>query len=278
MTAQVQLGGSNNDELHVCHTSCDLLDAGTLSSWLSEVGTWIKANPNNVVTILLVNGADASASDLAAQYETAGLSSLSYTPSGSSSSSQSWPTLQTLITSGTPLVNFVASLDNSTDAPYLMNEFNYVFENNYDVSTPSNFTCTANRPSSDTTSLLSSGMMPLMNHFLYQVSGGSLFTIDSPNATYVPTTNGESGLGNLYTAATTCKQYYGRSPNFLLVDFSTVGPAIATVDRLNGVTNAVGREKVSTADSAPTSSGGRLTAGWILLGLLAPLASAFALL
>jgi len=38
LTAQVQTNTSTN-ALHVCHTSCDLFDAGTLSSWLSEVNT-----------------------------------------------------------------------------------------------------------------------------------------------------------------------------------------------------------------------------------------------
>lgn len=62
--------------LHVCHTSCALLDAGTLSSWLSEIKTWMDAHPNDVVTILLVNGADATASDLADAYTKTPVSSI----------------------------------------------------------------------------------------------------------------------------------------------------------------------------------------------------------
>jgi hypothetical protein len=31
---------------------------------------------------------------------------------------------------------------------------------------------------------ISAGMMPFMNHFLYQVDEGSLFNIESPNASY----------------------------------------------------------------------------------------------
>jgi hypothetical protein len=147
LSAQVQLGGSSGNELHVCHTSCDLFDAGTLSGWLSEVRTWMDSNPNDVVTILLVNGAGASASDLAAQYQSAGISSsLTYTPAGSTSSSQQWPTLQSLISSGTRLVNFVDSIDNN-DAPFLISQFDYIFENNYDVSSPTEFSCEAYRPS-----------------------------------------------------------------------------------------------------------------------------------
>jgi hypothetical protein len=57
------------------------------------------------------------------------------------------------------------------------------------------------------------------------------------------------------TAADECTRLYGRAPSYILVDFATVGPAIATVDRLNGVTSPIGRARVSTANEPPTSSG-----------------------
>jgi hypothetical protein len=166
LTAQVQ---TNNGSLHVCHTSCALFDAGTLSSWLSEVNTWLVANPNEVVTVLLVNGADANASDLAAEYQSASISDIAYTRTATSSSSATasatrssvasssstastsasdWPTLQTLISDGTRMVNFVASLDDNTNATFLLNEWDYIFENNYDNTAPTDFSCVANRPSS----------------------------------------------------------------------------------------------------------------------------------
>ena len=167
LTAQVQLADSSGSELHVCHSECDLLDAGTLSSWLTEVSTWLDSNPNEVVTVLLVNGASASGSDIAAAYQSAGISTdLTYTPTGSSSTSQRWPTLQSMISSGTRLVNFVDSIDN-TGPSFLMPQYNYIFENNYDVTTPSGFSCDANRPENlDTSQAVSNNMMPLMNHFL----------------------------------------------------------------------------------------------------------------
>ena len=258
LTAQVQLAGNNGNELHVCHSSCDLLDAGSLSDWLGEVRTWVEANPNDVVTVLLVNGATASASNLAAQYQAAGITtSLAYTPSGSTSGTQNWPTLQSLISSGTRLLNFVDSVDVDPSAPYLMQQYDYIFENNYDVTTPSSFSCEVNRPSNlQASQAISNNLMPLMNHFLYHVDAGDIFNIESPNASYVGTTNAPSGgLGNLGTAANTCKEYYGRAPSYVVVDFFNVGPAIATVDRLNGVTNPVGRTSVSKANTPPAASG-----------------------
>jgi hypothetical protein len=35
-----------NGALELCHTSCDLLDAGSLESWLSTVTGWLDSNPN----------------------------------------------------------------------------------------------------------------------------------------------------------------------------------------------------------------------------------------
>ena len=218
LTAQVQTPDSST-ALHVCHTSCDLLDAGSLSDWLGEVRSWMDSNPNEVVTVLIVNGASASASDLAAAYQAAGLTNLAYTPTGSTSQTQDWPTLQSLITSGRRLVNFVDSLDDNSGAPYLMHQYDYIFQNNYDVSTPSEFSCEANAPSTDTAGLISNDMMPLMNHFLYHVDTGFI-KIDSPNSSYVGTTNAPSGgIGNLGSTANTCKQYYGRAPSYIVVDF-----------------------------------------------------------
>ncbi|KAK3067059.1 hypothetical protein LTR53_016287 [Teratosphaeriaceae sp. CCFEE 6253] len=256
LSAQVQTNSTSN-QLSVCHTSCSLLDAGTLSSWLREVNTWLLANENEVVTVLLVNGAGASATDLAAEYEATGVSDIAYRPA-SSTASQTWPTLQDLISNGTRLLSFVSTLSDNSAAPYLMNEFTYVFENSYENYTPSDFSCTAARPptvANQTATALASGLMPLMNHFLYEQQG---FGIETPNDTYAATTNAPTaggGVGNLGDAATRCASEYGRNPTFLLVDFFNVGPAISTVDRLNGVTDPVGRTAISTAVASASTSG-----------------------
>ncbi|KAF3058294.1 putative tat pathway signal sequence protein [Daldinia childiae] len=41
---------------HFCHTSCDILDAGPITDWLTQVKNWVAAHPYDVVTILLGNG------------------------------------------------------------------------------------------------------------------------------------------------------------------------------------------------------------------------------
>ncbi|KAI6819754.1 hypothetical protein KC332_g9715 [Hortaea werneckii] len=259
LTAQVQTE-SDSGELHVCHTSCALLDAGKLSDWLGEVNSWLEDNPNDVVTVLLVNGAGASANELAAEYETAGIGDIAYTPTSSSSSSSAsssasnaassssdWPTLQTLIDQGTRMVNFVADLDDNSGASYLLNQYDYVFENDYNNVQPSDFSCEVSRPASvanNTQQALNQGLMPLINHFLY--AEVAALDIQYPNTSYITTTNAPSGgTGNLGASASRCSSEYGRAPTFIVVDFFNVGPAIETVDSLNGVTNPVGRATVS---------------------------------
>ena len=265
LTAQVH---SQNGSLHLCHSDCDLLDAGTLSNWLGEVKSFMDGNPNEVVTILLVNSDDTSASALAAEYEAAGVDSYSYQPSSASASS-TWPTLQSLISSNTRLINFVASLDDNSAAPYLLDEFTYVFENAYENSQFSDFSCTPNRPSG-LSSASTGGRMALMNHFLYL---NQAFGIQSPDVGNITTTNAPgNSTGMLGTSLGQCTREYGTQPTYVLVDFFNVGPAIEAVDSANGVTNPVGRATVSNevlSESEASAAGMNAVVGYWSLGLIA---------
>ena len=86
--------------------------------------------------------------------------------------------------------------------------------------------------------------MFLMNHFLYSTA---FLGIQQPNDTYVNVTNAQTGLGSLGSRITNCTSVYSKAPTFVLTDFFNVGPAIASVDKANGVSSAVGRKSVSTA-------------------------------
>lgn len=265
LSAQVH---SRDGQWRLCHTSCDLLDSGTLSDWLGEIRDWMYENPNDVVTVLLVNADAASASDLAGEYESAGVTQNSYQPSFDEGTTN-WPTLQALIDADTRLVTFVASLNDNAAAPYLLNQFDYVFENDYDNLQPSDFSCTPSRPGrveGNSAAALDQGLMPLMNHFLYEEQA---FGVQIPDEGNVTTTNAPgSEVGMLGAAASECTAEYGRPPTFIMVDFFNVGPAIETVDRLNGVEEAVNRRSVpDTIQSASTGAAGalRTTGTWSYL-------------
>jgi hypothetical protein len=250
---------------HLCHTSCDLLDAGLLSTWLADIKSWMDNNPNDVVSLLLVNSDNASPAELATEFAKSGITKYSYTPPSISAAPTSWPTLQTLINDGTRLMTFVASLDKSTidsTNSYLMDEFTFIFENPFTNTSPSNFTCLPDRPSSvkgNIQTALGANLMPLMNHFL-DTSG--LFGIDVPDVGAIGTTNSpSSGAGTLGTAAAECQTAYGKVPNFILVDFFDQASAIKAVDQLNGVTNPVGRTAPPSSNSA-TSGASRRTSSF----------------
>lgn len=269
LSAQVH---SKNGEWHLCHSNCDLLDAGKLSDWLGEIKGFMDDNPNEVVTVLLVNSDEAKASDLASEYSAAGVDKYSYKQS-SSSATTNWPTLQDLIDSDTRLINFVASLDDNSGAPYLMDEFTYVFENAFENSKLSDFSCAPDRPSSvsgKSSDAISSGRMALMNHFLYE---DQAFGIQSPNIGNLTTTNAPGNeTGNLGMQTGKCTQEYGEQPTFVLVDFFNVGPAIESVDSANGVSNAVGRRSVPNevlSESSDSAAGVNAAFGYWSLAMVA---------
>lgn len=254
LSAQVH---KSNGQWHLCHSSCDLLDAGTLSDWLEEVKAWMDKNPNDVVTILLVNSDDATVSDLDQQFVASGINSLAYKPASTTVPPVSWPTLQELITAGTRLMVFVGSLDPSTissSQSYIMDEFTFIFENPFDNIALTDFTCTPERPSAikgNSAAAISSNRMAFTNHFLY-VQG--LFDIQTPAVDNITTTNspGQS-VGNLGFALNQCKGEYGRVSTFALVDFFDEGPAIDAVDAINGIT-PVGRTALPPRDKKGSSS------------------------
>lgn len=250
VSAQVHQDGS---EWHLCHSTCSLLDSGKLSTWLSEIKDWLDSNPNEVVTVLLVNSDNAKGSDLDAEFKAAKITDYAYKPT-SQGPPTSWPTLQSLIDDGTRLMTFVTPLSDNAGATYLMDEFKYIFENPYDVTSSSNFSCNVDRPSTvdSAASAIAANMLPLQNHFLYQTV---VLDYQAPNDSYVDTTNAPSGgEGNLGDATSDCKTAWGRQPAFILVDYFEKGPAIETVDKLNGVTDAVGRTNISAIAEDQESS------------------------
>jgi hypothetical protein len=255
LSAQVhkKTGSTGEDMWHLCHTSCDLLDMGTLADWLRNISSWMDKNTNDVVTVLIVNSDNATPVQLGAQFEASGLDKLAYTPPSTSDVPTTWPTLQNLISNGTRLMSFVASITADATVPYLMDEFSFMFENDFDNDSPTDYKCTPSRPTSLTTTqqAVDSGKMFLMNHFLY--TSDSL--IQSPNDTYVNVTNAQTGVGSLGVAIKSCTGVYSKPPTFVLTDFFNVGPAIASVDAANGVTTATGRKSVSSEqpDESDTS-------------------------
>lgn len=252
LSAQVH---QNNGDWHLCHSSCDLLDAGLLSAWLADIKTWMDANPNDVVTVLLVNSDNATPAELHAEFTTAGITDLAYKPASTSTAPATWPTLQDLITAGTRLMTFVASLDDpasiATEYSYLMDEFTFIFENPYENTSASNFTCAPDRPTGLTIETVDN-RMAFMNHFLYE---SGFLDIETPNVDNITFTNSPNTttVGQFGYSLNDCKGQYGKAPVFTLLDFVTEGPAINAVDAINGIT-PTGRTQPPAKETTTTKA------------------------
>lgn len=274
LSAQVH---NSNGTLRLCHTTCDLLDAGTLESWLGKIKYWMDENPNEVVTVLLVNSDDEDVSSFGEVYESSNISTYGYTPA-TTSASNDWPTLQTMIDDGTRLVSFIAAVNYSTTYPYLLNEWDYVFETAYEITSYTDFNCSLDRPTSlsSSSSAISSGYLPLMNHFLYK---SLTATAMLPNVDDIDTTNSynKTLAGSLASEAYQCNSEWGTAPVFALVDFYSEGPAIETADILNGIT-ATGRSNGTSSTSSAAASTRLSDNGGATLGLVIAIFSAAMLL
>lgn len=238
--------------LRLCHTSCALLDAGTLQAWLNAVNSWMVANPNEVVTILLVNSDKADISEFAAQFQTSGLSKLGYTPA----STGEWPTLQAMISQGTRLVSFITNIQASPTASYLLPEFTYVFETAFEVTEFTGFNCTLDRPSrlGSATAAIAQNHLGLVNHFKGQAFAAGIVVPDAENIDIVNSA-ATTAAGNLGRHLQACNREWSRQPTFVLVDFWDRGQTVAAADAMNGINDATGRLNSAAVDNDNESTG-----------------------
>ncbi|KAJ6621097.1 PLC-like phosphodiesterase [Mycena sp. CBHHK59/15] len=243
---------NSSGTIQLCHSSCLLYNGGTLEAYLTKVKTWMDANTEDVVTLLIVNIDNLVASKFGAVFESVGLDKISYAPTASALTTAEWPTLATLISNNNRLVTFLDNAADLTSVPYLIDEFTNVWETPFDV-TDTTFDCSINRTKSSNTDT----QMYLINHFLDKiVLGNAAPDIDAAN-----TTNAVSGVGSLGTQVGTCVGDYGRAPNFMLVDFYEYGggSVFQVAATINGVTYSpttpIATPVTSSSSSSSSSSG-----------------------
>ncbi|KAF8304908.1 PLC-like phosphodiesterase [Clavulina sp. PMI_390] len=220
LQSQAHLSGST---LELCHTSCLLYDGGSLESYLSTVKSWLDTNPNEVVTLLITNGDAISIPDFwVPAFTNADIIKYTFVPPASASGKTGWPTLGDMIDAGTRLVVFMDANSNTTAAPYILPEFNFVWETPFDV-TDNTFPCKVDRGTSSS--------MLLINHFLDTDVLGT--GIDIPARSQAGTTNSQTSI--LADANGCTSLNGGLAPTFVLLDFVDQGQAIATGNFLNGL-------------------------------------------
>ncbi|KAJ5805952.1 PLC-like phosphodiesterase [Penicillium pulvis] len=226
------------DDIYLCHSSCDLLNMGTLEAYLTTVTKWIKKNPYDIVTILIVNSDYVSPSNFSAPIQNSGLVDYAYEPWKIPMSLDDWPTLSDMILTGKRAVIFMDYEADQTEYPYLLDEFSQMWETPFSPLNRS-FPCTVQRPTGISTAKAKDRMY-MANHNLNLEIVFDDIDILIPDSAEINVTNAVSGYGSLGLMANNCRSDWDRAPNFLLVDYyndgNFAGSVFEVAAEMNNVT------------------------------------------
>ncbi len=197
------------EALYLCHGLCEI-GATALDEVFDQLRAWLAAHPDEVVTLFVEDHTDADL--IAADVEAAGLLPYVYTPVPGGP----WPTLGEMVESGQRLVVMLERGRGGEAAPWLVNGFEITQDTPYTFPTVEDFSCAPNRGPAD-------APLFLLNHWL--AGFGSLVS----NAEVA------NQRDVLLTRAEQCQEERGQIPNFVAVNFVTLGDVFEVVDVLNGV-------------------------------------------
>ncbi|TKA27128.1 hypothetical protein B0A50_04465, partial [Salinomyces thailandicus] len=188
-----------NDTLYSCHSSCDLLNAGTFQSELETIVNWVESHPYDVVTFLIVNSNYAkhvNVLNYTDAIEASGIRPYLYEPQYIPQHRDQWPTLGEMILSGKRVVMFMDYNANQTAVPYVLDEFSHIWETPFSPTNQS-FPCTQQRPPNLPEDRARDQYMYMANHNLnfaidlgMLTSGVSNEQILIPNTAELNQTNG----------------------------------------------------------------------------------------
>lgn len=199
--------------MYLCHTSCDLLNAGTLEAYLVEVVQWLQKNPYDVITILMGNYDLVAPTNFTAPIINSGLINYAYTPPKIPMGLDDWPPLSQMILTGKRVVIFMDYQANQTEVPYILDEFSQMWETPFSP-TDRNFPCTVQRPP-NLAPQDAKNRLYMANHNLnLEVSFAGL-NILVPNTALLNVTNGVSGYGSLGWMADNCTSKFLFLPPFV---------------------------------------------------------------
>ena len=201
LTGETHYNATTNT-VSYCHTSCNLLDAGTVEEFFTNVTTWIKLHPYDVVSLLIVNSDFIGVGNYTAPIENSGLSAYAYVPPLVPMNISSWPTLSQMILMGKRVVIFMDYNANQTEVPYVLDEFSQMWETPFSPTNRS-FPCTEQRPPG-LSQQDAENRMYLANHNLnteITLAGNSLLV---PTTTLLNETNAVNGTGSLGLMANNC--------------------------------------------------------------------------
>lgn len=191
-----------NDTVYYCHTSCNLLNAGTAQSYFETIARWVKSHPYDVVTLLIGNGDLVDVGNYTAPLQASGLARFAYIPPKVPMAIDDWPTLSEMILLQKRVVIFMDYNANQTAVPYILDEFSQIWETPFSPTNRS-FPCTEQRPP---------GLSPedaerrmyLANHNLNTELTLAGITILVVTVSLLNETNNDTGPGSLGAMADDC--------------------------------------------------------------------------
>lgn len=201
-----------NGTLYYCHTSCDLLNEGTVEDYLRQVNAWVQTHPFDVITIIFgnYNWADkdtegnplVTSVDFDVPVRSSGLIDYIYQPPKTAMTVDDWPTLGQMILSQKRVVTFIDYNWDTGNVPYMLWQYYNIWETPFSP-TDLSFPCTIGRPEGISDDQ-AKNMMYLANHNLnaeIAIAGTSLLV---PNTAQINQTNAVSGEGSLGLMAREC--------------------------------------------------------------------------
>ena len=192
-----------NGVLHFCHTSCDLLNAGTVEDYFRDVSSWLDSHPYEVITILIGNSDLRPPSDFVDPIQKSGLGRYVYTPPKLPMGLSDWPTLVEMIFKRTRAVVFMDYGADEDAVPYILDEFSQLWETPFSP-TDRNFPCTVQRPP-ELSDEKARDRLYMANHNLNTQVKVAGLDILLPNTVQLNETNAKSGFGSLGLAAENCE-------------------------------------------------------------------------
>ncbi|OAP62378.1 hypothetical protein AYL99_04581 [Fonsecaea erecta] len=258
--------------MYLCHTSCELLNVGTLQDYLTTVTKWLRNHPYDVIAILMGNYDVVAPGNFTAPVVNSGLIDFVYTPPTQPMPLDSWPTLAEMIFKNERAVVMLDYQANQSAIPWLLDEFSQMWETPFSP-TDRNFPCTPQRPPNQGQNVRENRMY-MANHNLNLDVDIAGISIDVPFFTLLNETNAVSGFGSAGRTVQNCTAMWNRPPNFLLVDYYNIGNFNGSVFQVAADANGVSYDRSSCCGTAGTENAGVVLAVvdvrhylWLVAGL-----------
>lgn len=150
LQAQGHSDPNGSNEIRLCHFNCALMDGGSFHDHLLTVRQLLDAHPYDLVTLLFVNVVCGGLLLWMKAYYDAGLDLLPYIPPpdkhGGIMYLNDRPTIAEMVATNQRVVTFLSSGANEDIAPYLLNQFDYMFETDFGIEAPWQYNYQPARP------------------------------------------------------------------------------------------------------------------------------------